>query len=221
MCIRDRLTAFIEWKQRNPFNGAQPASPGFGDNDKKFKSTGNFGIRIANISHAHLTHNLSIIYRIENNALSLYGIYTHDELGVGNPPNIQRQQQIATRWSNMKLDSGDSSALTAKAKQDLPAGTKQSTVDYTPKPKQPIVKSAPKPPEVNQLAQIAKQTDSLWPQRNFYNLMQNAKSKVDQLAVLNGEAKYLHILKQKHRLFPNQEAYAKGLQALYNYLTQR
>lgn len=75
----------------------------YGSSDKPFQPKGNFGTKIPRISHAHITHDTSIVYRVVDNTIYLYGFYTHDELGTGQPDNKLRQKSMATRFSNMKF----------------------------------------------------------------------------------------------------------------------
>ena len=211
------LESFIQWKQQHPFNGATLESPGFGDSDKKFRSIGNFSTVVPGISHAHLTHNLSVVYRIEDNKLNIYGIYSHDELGTGNPANQQRQKQMATRFANMELQAGELQQPTAKT---ATAKTTTGNVDYTPKQKQPVQQPAQQK-ERDPFYGFVKMVDQQWPERNFFRQMQQAQDKYSKLMLINKEAHYLNIVKQKHKLFPNQVEYLKGLQGLLNYLTKQ
>lgn len=210
------LESFIQWKQQYPFNGAGYDSPGFGDSDKKFKTTGNFGTVVPGISHAHLTHNLSVVYKIEDDKLNIYGIYSHDDLGTGNPPNIQRQKQMATRWANMSLQAGELQQPVAKT--TTAKTTTGSTVDYTPKQKQT---QPAQQKERDPFYGFVKMVDQSWPERNLFRQMQQAQDKYSKLMLINKEAYYLSILKQKHKLYPNQVEYLKGLQGLLNYLTKQ
>lgn len=221
--LKKELGSFIKWKNQYPVNGSIPGKmPGFGDSDKKFRSGGNFDNRMPNISHAHLTHNLSIVYYLDRdtNTLRLYGVYSHDNIGTGNPPNINRQQQMATRWTNMKFDASEApSALQPDDKKQT--ATAQPTAgrpDYTPKAKVP---ATPNPKVANPLMTMANQIDGLWPQRNFARQFADAKSKVDQLAVINSEARYLDLVRKRHQLYPNQANYMKGLQSLFNEITRK
>jgi mRNA-degrading endonuclease YafQ of YafQ-DinJ toxin-antitoxin module len=75
----------------------------YGASDKPFKSTGTFTNSVSTLRHAHITHDLSIVYRLENGALYLYGFYSHDQLGTGTPANINKQKSMATRFSNEKF----------------------------------------------------------------------------------------------------------------------
>ena len=75
----------------------------FGANDKLFKTNGNFGSVIPGLRHAHITGDLSIVYLITGDIISLYGFFTHDELGTGQPPNMNRQRSSAAKFSHEKF----------------------------------------------------------------------------------------------------------------------
>lgn len=223
--LKKQLGAFIKWKNEYPVNGSIPGKlPGFGDSDKKFRSGGNFDNRMPNLSHAHLTHNLSIVYYVdrETNTLRLYGIYSHDDIGTGSPPNINRQQQMATRWTNMKFDASEPpTALQSNEKKPQATATSSNKPDYTPKPK-PVQQPKPQPaPTQNPIVNIAKDLDRLWPQRNIYTKLSQAKTPVEQMGVINAEAAYLNIIKQRHSLHKNQQEYLKGLEAVYRYISSQ
>lgn len=51
---------------------------------------------------AHLTHDDSIIYTYDQqeNVLRIYGIWSHDEMGTGQPPNYAKIVKFADRLSN-------------------------------------------------------------------------------------------------------------------------
>jgi mRNA-degrading endonuclease YafQ of YafQ-DinJ toxin-antitoxin module len=71
----------------------------FGSSDKAFRSDGHF----AGLKHAHLTPDLSMVYSIHSSnptLIDLYGIFSHDELGTGQPPNINRQKSLGKRFRN-------------------------------------------------------------------------------------------------------------------------
>lgn len=86
------LKAFIEQKR------AMPLEP-FGSKDYPFKGDG----PLHGIGHAGLTFDVSIVYKISGknpNIITLYGIFSHDELGTGQPANIKRQRQAAKAIDN-------------------------------------------------------------------------------------------------------------------------
>lgn len=81
------------------FKRAHPLEP-FGSKDYPFKHDPLKGIR-----HAHLTHDISILYTISGNnpkIITLYGVFTHDEIGTGSGGGNKRvQQQTAKRVANL------------------------------------------------------------------------------------------------------------------------
>ncbi len=228
--LKKQLGAFIKWKNEHPVNGSIPGKmPGFGDSDKKFRSGGNFDNRMPNIAHAHLTHNLSIVYYVdrETNTLRLYGVYSHDDIGTGSPPNINRQQQMATRWTNMRFDASEppSALQTDKFKPDQTT-TKPSVStgkpDYTPKPK-PVATPKPvvnKPSEPDRTLQFANDLEKFYPQRNLFNRLRQANSKQERLGVLTSEMAYMDLIRKRNALYPSQQKYYQGLDILFRYISQ-
>ena len=92
--IREKLRQFMEHKRHNP-------DQSWGGSDKFFKPGAVFYNSIPGIRHAHLTHDLSVVYRVgKQNEIYLYGVFTHDDLGMGTPANIKRQQAISTKLAN-------------------------------------------------------------------------------------------------------------------------
>lgn len=75
---------------------ADPQAP-FGSSDKPFSKSGNY----SGFSHAHLNHDLSIVYKIDGNKMYLYGIFSHDDLGTGTPANINKQKSMGSSFVNM------------------------------------------------------------------------------------------------------------------------
>lgn len=86
----------MEVKRENP---NQP----FGSSDKAFTGAGNFAKMVPGLKHAHITHDLSVVYKVIGNEVYLYGFFTHDELGTGQPPNMNRQKSTATKFSNQQF----------------------------------------------------------------------------------------------------------------------
>lgn len=92
--LREKLRQFMEIKRQ------QPDQP-FGGSDKFFKPGFMYFSAIPGIRHAHITHDLSVVYRIgKANEIWLYGIFTHDDLGIGTPANLKRQQAMSTKLTN-------------------------------------------------------------------------------------------------------------------------
>lgn len=212
-----RLKEFILHKMKYPANGSIPGQyPGFGSSDKKFKSGGNFGKETKGIAHAHLTDNISITYLVDGDKLNLYGVYTHDSIGTGQPPNMNRQQQMAAQWSNMTFDQPvDLGQLDDPEEPNKPEVKKTAAkVDYTAKPKQPPAPPAAKP-AVNPTVELTKKVDAYWPQRGLLNKLSRAQSKEEALNIISQEAQYIAAIRQRgQKIYPNVMDYFKGLEAL-------
>lgn len=101
--IADRFNEFLKIKKNNPL---QP----FGKNDYPFSSGSGHHIQGAipneTLLHAHLTHDISVVYSLtgkDPKVLKLYGIFTHDEMGTGQPSNTRKQKQFTDRLSNIRI----------------------------------------------------------------------------------------------------------------------
>jgi len=92
--IRAKFRDFMETKRTNP-------NTTFSSSDKPFISKGSYGTLIPGIKHAHITHDLSIVYLLQGNTIIFYGFYTHDELGTGSPAKINIQKSMARRFKTM------------------------------------------------------------------------------------------------------------------------
>jgi len=89
--LLQKYNTFVEHKK------LMPTIP-FGSSDKKFVGT------LSAYSHAHLTRDLSIIYSISGKnptVLTLYGIWSHDDIGTGQPTNPKRMKQMDKKLGNM------------------------------------------------------------------------------------------------------------------------
>lgn len=96
----DRLAkALDKFKSTKEQNVTTP----YGASDKPFRGDGNF----QGLSHAHLTHNISLVYRLDSvhNQIKLYGFYTHDDLGTGTPPNLRKQMNVGGRLRSQQFES--------------------------------------------------------------------------------------------------------------------
>ena len=95
--IQRKFREFMGTKRNDPYAM-------FGSSDKAFKSDGAFGVEVPGIKHAHITFDLSIVYDVIQEGgmtyVRLYGFFTHDELGTGQPPNVKKQKSMATRFKN-------------------------------------------------------------------------------------------------------------------------
>jgi mRNA-degrading endonuclease YafQ of YafQ-DinJ toxin-antitoxin module len=92
--LKSKFQDFMEIKRQNP---RQP----FGGSDTAFASKAPLGLAIPNLRHAHITQDLSVIYRVAGNNIYLYGFFTHADLGTDG--NIRRQATAATRLSNQSF----------------------------------------------------------------------------------------------------------------------
>lgn len=72
----------------------------FGSSDTPFRSSGHFGTQVPGLKHAHITHDLSIVYKTQGNQVFLYGFFTHNDLGTGSPANMRKQSSAATQFKN-------------------------------------------------------------------------------------------------------------------------
>jgi hypothetical protein len=94
---RSSVIRFMDIKRKDP---TMPVG-----NDKPFKPGFFFASAVPGISHAHLAGgDYSLIYRVEGRKVYLYGFYTHDELGTGQPANKRKQESMAagfahTQWT--------------------------------------------------------------------------------------------------------------------------
>ena len=82
---------------------ADPNQP-FGGSDTPFRSAGHFGAQVPGIKHAHITQDLSIVYKVQGNQVFLYGFFTHDDLGTGSPANIRKQSSNAAQFKNQPFN---------------------------------------------------------------------------------------------------------------------
>lgn len=91
--LKNKFRDFMEVKRNNP-------NASFGSSDKPFVSVGHFAKAVPGIRHAHITHDLSVVYKVIGNEVFLFGFFTHDELGTGQPANINKQKSSARRLAN-------------------------------------------------------------------------------------------------------------------------
>lgn len=108
--IRSKFRDFMELKRWNP-------TVNFGKSDKPFTSDAFYARAVPGLRHAHITFDLSILYKIVNNELWLYGFYTHDELGTGQPSNIRKQSSMASYFAHKTI-------------ADCPTGVKRQNPKY-------------------------------------------------------------------------------------------
>lgn len=89
--LRDKLRQFMHFKRQTP-------DENWGASDKFFKPGLKFFTAIPGLRHAHLAPDLYIVYRVgKQNEIYIYGIFTHDDLGIGQPMNPRKQDTMASR----------------------------------------------------------------------------------------------------------------------------
>lgn len=98
--LANRVVDFIKLKTTNP-------SQKFGSSDYPYNSDGPLGKM--KLKHAHLTQDVSIIYRIAGSPSTLYifGLFSHNDSGTGNTKNNKLQKSLAARLKNQFPDLKD------------------------------------------------------------------------------------------------------------------
>ena len=72
---------------------ADPMQP-FGGKDKPFGGDGPIGRAFPKMRYANLNSDLRLFYTIEGRnptIIKMYGVFSHDDIGLGQPPSINRQ----------------------------------------------------------------------------------------------------------------------------------
>ena len=98
--IIQKILDFKELKSKNPM------SP-FGPNDRPFAGNGIFKQYLPKALKAHLTSDISIIYELSGRnptTIKLYGVFTHADMGTGQPPNIKIQQNLSKRLAKEEIE---------------------------------------------------------------------------------------------------------------------
>jgi mRNA-degrading endonuclease YafQ of YafQ-DinJ toxin-antitoxin module len=94
--VIDKLAEFVKAKSNDPQSI-------FGGKDRAFTRKGH----LSGFWHAGLSHDISIVYKISDvggeKVLDLYGSFSHDELGTGQPANMNRQMSAAAKLNNQEL----------------------------------------------------------------------------------------------------------------------
>jgi mRNA-degrading endonuclease YafQ of YafQ-DinJ toxin-antitoxin module len=211
--VASKFDQFIKSKTANP-------NQNFGSNDKPFRSGGFFTNAVPKIRHAHLTHDISVVYTVEpESVIRLYGLFSHDDMGTGTPANINRQKSLSSQFSRQtfggeevldKISAGQKPAVPKEIpKKVKPTGRS----DFTPKFRSPNTPS--------RLDTAVDMADIAWEQRNFKTRWNQALTKNDKLSIINSELQYLQLIARKNRLYPGQEEYARQLIEIYNLLTDK
>jgi mRNA-degrading endonuclease YafQ of YafQ-DinJ toxin-antitoxin module len=94
--VSAKLQEFIKQKSADPMSR-------FGAKDQHFVAG---VLRDSGLIHAHLTHDISILYKRHGKnptLIDLYAIASHDELGTGQPANLKKQKSIVKVASNQEF----------------------------------------------------------------------------------------------------------------------
>lgn len=90
------------------FEAAKSNDPNvyFGSKDYKFGNI--YDKHVPGLKHAGLTGDKSVFYTLSGDGdtrhIHVYGIYGHDEAGIGQPQNINKQKSLAKKLSNQQFD---------------------------------------------------------------------------------------------------------------------
>lgn len=99
----DKLKQFIERKKDNPMNS-------FGSRDKPFTGHMRDAVPGEVMMHVHLLHDANLLYTLtgtDTKVIKLYGIFTHDDIGTGQPQNINRQRNYVAKLASQKNQFSD------------------------------------------------------------------------------------------------------------------
>ena len=97
--VDENLTKFKKSKFADPLKD-------YGNKD--YPLGNHFEKQVPGILHAGLTHDKSVFYTLsgagDTRHIHLYGIYGHDEAGIGQPPNIKKQNSLAKKLGNQEFE---------------------------------------------------------------------------------------------------------------------
>lgn len=89
------------------FIAAKSADPlqSYGGSDTHFVGEGPIGRLGLKIKHAHISQDLSIVYRVHGKptTVDIYGVFSHKELGTGNAPNVKLQKAMGKKFTNQEF----------------------------------------------------------------------------------------------------------------------
>ena len=85
-----------------------PTAPS-GSKDYALGKEGQFG-KVPGLKHAGLTNDVSVFYTLSGkdpHTVHLYGIMSHDEAGIGQPANINRQKNAAKKFAGQIFEKNE------------------------------------------------------------------------------------------------------------------
>lgn len=109
-----KIKDFLKFKTHTPFANFGSRDAGVGNNFADLK-----------VRHAHVSGDISIWYRIHGKNptyIDLYGLFSHDESGTGQPNNRRKQKNLVTRMTNATF----TPSAVSEAEQILTADTQQN-----------------------------------------------------------------------------------------------
>jgi len=90
--VQAKFKEFVNWKKDHP-------TEKFGSSDYPFTGSGNF----SGFWHAKLSFDVSVIYKVEKNIVYLYGVFSHDESGTGQPANKNKQVSLRAKLDHQEF----------------------------------------------------------------------------------------------------------------------
>ena len=84
--VVNKFKEFVKWKTEHP-------NEPFGSKDYSFGNK----VVLSGYYHAGLSFDVSLVYRREGNTIQLYGVFSHDDSGTGQPANLNRQQSLKSK----------------------------------------------------------------------------------------------------------------------------
>lgn len=99
--VHENMLKFKEQKAKNPLEN-------YGSKDTDMNKKAPIGQAVPGILHSGLTQDVSVFYTIHGGGdkrhINLYGIYSHEEAGIGTPQNIKKQKSLAKRFKNQSFE---------------------------------------------------------------------------------------------------------------------
>jgi hypothetical protein len=92
--VTAKFKDFVEWKNLK--------LDAYGSKDYPMNSRAPLGSMVPGLMHAGLTQDVSVFYKIHGRKpryLDIYGLFRHKDIGIGNTPNIKKQQKYAKVFS--------------------------------------------------------------------------------------------------------------------------
>lgn len=108
--LMDKVRAYpVIGQKMQEFRAFKAANPmaNYGSSDKPFLAKQIYGTNIPGIKHAHLTLDIMVVYTLSGanpRTFRLYGIFSHDELGIGQPLNIRKQEPMVKRFKRQEFN---------------------------------------------------------------------------------------------------------------------